>query len=77
MKHPPIAVLGAGSWGTALALLLAKNQQTVHLWSHNPSHIAEIQTTRYNAKYLPDFLLSDNVLLFSDIAKALTEISDI
>jgi glycerol-3-phosphate dehydrogenase (NAD(P)+) len=49
----PIAVLGAGSWGTALAILLAKNGQTVRLWSHDPLHVADMQRLHSNERYLP------------------------
>ena len=49
----PIAVLGAGSWGTALAIHLAKNGQSVKLWGHNPKHIERLDTDRENTKYLP------------------------
>ena len=49
----PIAVLGAGSWGTALAIHLAKNGHSVKLWGHNPKHIERLDTDRENTKYLP------------------------
>jgi len=49
-----VAVLGAGSWGTALALQLARTGQEVRLWGHNPEHMARLQAERCNARYLPD-----------------------
>ncbi|MFT3741423.1 MAG: NAD(P)H-dependent glycerol-3-phosphate dehydrogenase [Gammaproteobacteria bacterium] len=73
----PITVLGAGSWGTALAILLAKNHHAVRLWSHNPAHVAELQSTRRNLKYLPDFTLPDNITFYSDLTAALYQIQDI
>ena len=48
------AVLGAGSWGTALAIQLANNSQHVKLWDHDSDLISAIQTDGRNLKYLPD-----------------------
>ncbi len=53
-KPSPILVLGAGSWGTALAILLAGNAQPTRLWGHRPGHIRELQRQRRNPRYLPD-----------------------
>lgn len=47
------AVLGAGSWGTSLAVLLARNGTHVSLWGRDPQLINEIHSTRKNEKYLP------------------------
>jgi glycerol-3-phosphate dehydrogenase (NAD(P)+) len=46
------AVLGAGSWGTALAMLLGQNNHKVTLWSHNAEHARQMQESRCNARYL-------------------------
>ena len=48
--EPTIAVLGAGSWGTALALLLARHGRTTLLWGHNSVHMARVQHERVNAE---------------------------
>jgi glycerol-3-phosphate dehydrogenase (NAD(P)+) len=50
---PTITVLGAGSWGTALAILLARNGISTVLWSHNPEHAARMRMERQNPYYLP------------------------
>ena len=49
-----IAVLGTGSWGTALAILFAKNGETTALWGRDETHINEMQANSSNARYLPD-----------------------
>ena len=49
-----ILVLGAGSWGTALALVLARNDHKVWLWSRNSQHVEQMKATRQNAKFLPN-----------------------
>ena len=49
----PILVLGAGSWGTALAMVLARNGQPVWLWGRNPDHVQEMISSRQNMRFLP------------------------
>ncbi len=56
-----VAVLGAGSWGTALAIQLARNQLQVRLWGHEADHIARLQALRENSDFLPGFKLADNI----------------
>lgn len=53
----PVAILGAGSWGTALALLAARNGHVIRLWDHVPEHVAALRRDRVNARFLPDFAL--------------------
>lgn len=49
-----IAILGAGSWGTALAILAARNGCQTLLWGHNAAHVAALAQTRQNHRYLPN-----------------------
>ncbi|SUB14375.1 Glycerol-3-phosphate dehydrogenase [NAD(P)+] [Pantoea agglomerans] len=42
--HASISVIGAGSYGTALAITLARNGHPVLLWGHNPAHLAQLQS---------------------------------
>ncbi len=56
-----IAVIGAGSWGTALALLLASKGHTVYLWGHRKNHIASLIKDSENRKYLPEELFPANL----------------
>lgn len=65
------AVLGAGSYGTALAVLLARNGHDVQLWARNSKHVAEMQQAKQNSKYLPDVSFPDNLLVTDKIDAAL------
>jgi glycerol-3-phosphate dehydrogenase (NAD(P)+) len=56
-----VAVLGAGSWGTALAVHLARVGHEVRLWAREPATVRDIATRRANAVYLPDVLLAPTV----------------
>ncbi len=56
-----ISVYGAGSWGTALALQLARNGIEVLLWDFNPEHIAAYDKARENTGFLPGFPFPDNL----------------
>ena len=54
-----MTVYGAGSWGTALALQLARNGIDVLLWAHNPEKIAKYEKERENSSYLPGITFPD------------------
>jgi len=69
-----VAVVGAGSWGTALALVLADNGHEVRLWGHNPSQIDEINQKHTNTKYLGDVILPEGIIGYSSLEEALVEI---
>ncbi len=76
-RQKPIAVLGAGSWGTALALHLAKLGQTVWLWTHEPSRVITLQTDRANNRYLPGHVFPDNLHVTSHLTEAVNNNHDI
>jgi glycerol-3-phosphate dehydrogenase (NAD(P)+) len=65
-----IAVIGAGSWGTALAKGLADKGHTVTLWGRTPDHAAEIQQQRENRRYLPGAMLPPALTATSDLEAA-------
>lgn len=69
MKH--VAVLGSGSWGTALAVHLARAGHQVRLWGRNADLIEEMKARRANATYLPDIALPASVLPTSSLEEAL------
>lgn len=77
-KHnPPIALLGAGAWGSALALVLANNGIPVHLWGHNPDLMDLLTRQGENTRYLPGFLFPDLITPFNDISAALQGVAAI
>lgn len=64
-----VAVLGAGSWGTTMASLVAGRNETV-LWARNPEVADEVNTTHTNHRYLPDFTLTPSLTATSELAEA-------
>lgn len=70
MERQKVAVLGAGSWGTALSKVLAENGHDVFLWSHSPTQIQEMVETRYNKHYLPETYLPKNIYPTAELSKA-------
>jgi len=65
-----IAVLGAGGWGTTLAILLAERSHAVSLWSYRPEDARRIHTSRENAPFLPGIKIPHEVLVTSDLSEA-------
>jgi len=70
-----IAVIGAGSWGTALAVLLARNSHPVSLWGRNRKKQKAMQQNRCNETYLPDIPFPDNLSIHLNIETALENIN--
>ena len=66
-----VAVFGVGSWGTALALLLARNGHTVRLWGHDPEEVAPLGQDRENRRYLPGIHFPDALTVGADLSIAL------
>ncbi len=73
----PIAVLGAGSWGTALAILLARNGHQVRLWGNEPEVMAELARAGRNAHYLPDNPFPPGLVPVAELDQALADHADI
>jgi len=68
MQPVDIAVFGAGSWGTTLAMLFARNGLATALWGHDAARQARLAHERENAVYLPGFPFPDNLAVSDDIA---------
>lgn len=69
-----IAVIGAGSWGTALAVTLSKKGNDVRLWSHRKTHVEEMKAQRENIKYLPKVKLDDGISIFANMEEAMDSV---
>lgn len=68
---PVCTVLGAGSWGTALAIQFARTGRPTTLWGRDPAHLAELQQERRNRRYLPDAEFPASLGIESDLGTAL------
>lgn len=69
-----IAILGAGAWGTALAVSLARrNDHQLTLWSHAPDHAASLASTRENTRYLPGFTLPESIRIAASLEESVSE----
>jgi glycerol-3-phosphate dehydrogenase (NAD(P)+) len=67
------AVLGAGSWGTTLAIVLAENGHGVTLWDHREARAAAMRATRRNATFLPDIEIPAGVAISHGLHDAVAE----
>lgn len=72
MSIEDIAVIGAGSYGTCLAMLFGNAGHRVSFYCRNAQQATEIETTRLNATYLPNHRLPENVRVTSDLETAIT-----
>lgn len=70
---PTVAVLGAGSWGTALAVLLARNGYRTLLWGHDPARMAQLAHARENSRYLPGVRFPDTLQIREDLTATANE----
>ena len=68
-----IAVIGAGAWGTALALVAARAHHRVTLWAHRSEFAAALQREHENKTYLPGFALPANLIVTNEMAEAVRE----
>jgi glycerol-3-phosphate dehydrogenase (NAD(P)+) len=77
--EPPsqIAVLGAGSWGTALAIQCARAGNSVRLWGRAGAHCAAMARARVNQRYLPEARFPDNLQVASELPTALADADDV
>jgi glycerol-3-phosphate dehydrogenase (NAD(P)+) len=68
-----VAIIGSGSWGTALAVHLARVGHEVRLWARDPALAADVQARRVNAVYLPGVVLPDGVRVGGDLDQTLAD----
>ncbi len=67
MSFEHVGIIGAGSWGTALALLLHENQLPITIWGHDAAHLAQIDRERANTAYLPGIAVPDGLRFTADL----------
>lgn len=77
MTKQRIAVLGPGSWGTALAQVLNDNGHEVRLWGNIPDQIAEINEQHTNRHYFKDIVLDPSIVAYTDLEAALDQVDAI
>jgi glycerol-3-phosphate dehydrogenase (NAD(P)+) len=75
-RAEPIAVIGAGSWGTALAILLAREGHLTQLWSRDAAQLDAMRSARRNVRYLPDASFPESLQVAADLAQALNGARD-
>lgn len=68
-----ISVIGSGSWGTTLSILLYDNGHKVKLWFRRSDYLHEVKSNRENYLYLPGIKIPEEILLTSDLSEALDE----
>ena len=73
IAREPIAVLGAGSWGTALAIQFARAGHPTRLWSRNETDAAQMIAERHNRRYLPDVGFPDRIEIHRELAAAVKD----
>ncbi len=68
-----VTIIGAGSWGTALGLVLFENKHRVKLWTIEQSTIDDVKNKRENSRYLPGVQIPDQILFTKDLEEALKD----
>ncbi len=76
-SNPPLAVVGAGSWGTALAIQFARNGREVRLWGRDAAEIAILADNRANARYLPGATFPDSLVVTPKLEACLGGVRDV
>ena len=66
-----IGVIGGGSWGTALAILLANNKHCVDIWVRDRQQMEDIQQSRENKKYLPGVSIPETINISTDLSETI------
>ncbi|MGA2776054.1 MAG: NAD(P)H-dependent glycerol-3-phosphate dehydrogenase [Steroidobacteraceae bacterium] len=72
-----MAVVGAGSWGTALAIQMAREGHPTYLWGRDPAHLETLRRSRCNSRYLPGADFPAALTVESDLSTALQDSRDV
>ncbi|MCJ2378131.1 NAD(P)H-dependent glycerol-3-phosphate dehydrogenase [Vibrio sp. ZSDZ34] len=76
-KEITMTVIGAGSYGTSLAISLARNGANVVIWGHDPQHMARLQADRANHEFLPGIEFPESLIVEADLEKAVSASRDL
>jgi glycerol-3-phosphate dehydrogenase (NAD(P)+) len=76
-RADPITVIGAGSWGTALAIQLAREGQATQLWGRDGVQLDAMREARCNARYLPDVVFPSTLRIVNELPEALNGAGDV
>ena len=68
-----VGVIGCGSWGTALAVVLAGKGEKVRMWCRRQEQADEMNRTRENKKYLAGVILPEEIVVYTDLQEVLTD----
>ena len=68
-----MSVIGAGSWGSALALSLHKNNHKVFMWTRDLDQVDEINNTRENSKFLPGVVFPEDLIVSNDLEEVIKD----
>ena len=77
MLITPVAVLGSGSWGTALAIQFARAGKPTRLWGRDAAQLADMRAARCNRRYLPDAMFPAPLEVATTLESALKSVSDV
>lgn len=77
MKNTTLAILGSGSWGTAVAIHVAQHGQRVLLWGRNPGHVHSMAKSRENQRYLPDIKFPASLIPEASLDTCIQQADDI
>ena len=77
LTHSSITVLGAGSFGTALAITFSRNGHPTYLWGHNPQKMQKLNAERQNAEFLPDIIFPDALHIEADLRSVIQASRDL
>jgi glycerol-3-phosphate dehydrogenase (NAD(P)+) len=75
-RQQPVAVIGAGSWGTALAIQLARAEHPIHLWGRDAAQLDAMRRARCNERYLADATFPPALAVCGDLASTLEGVRD-
>ncbi|RJX72335.1 NAD(P)H-dependent glycerol-3-phosphate dehydrogenase [Vibrio sinensis] len=76
-KEIAMVVLGAGSYGTSLAISLARNGANIVIWGHDPKHMERLESERANHEFLPGIDFPESLIVETDLGKAVQSSRDL